>query len=153
VVRQLSPWFANVGKRHVKAPKVYIRDPGLLHGLLNLRTLDDLLGHPKLGASWEGFVIEQLVTHLRAQPEECYFWATHAGAELDLLILRGRQRLGFEVKRTSSPSLTPSMRAALTDLGLQRLDVIHAGDETFQLAKNVRAVALQRLLADVRGFS
>ncbi len=150
VVRQLPPWFANVGKRHVKAPKVYIRDSGLVHGLLNLRSLDDLAGHPKVGASWEGFVLEQLMIRLGAQPQECFFWATHSGAELDLLIVRGRRRLGFEVKRTSSPSLTPSMRIALADLDLQRLDVIHAGSETFPLAKKVRAVALARLLEDIQ---
>jgi predicted AAA+ superfamily ATPase len=149
VLRQLLPWFANVGKRQVKAPKLYIRDSGLLHSLLGIRTHEELEGHPKVGASWEGFVIEQLICHLGARSEECYFWATHAGAELDLLIVRGRERLGFEIKRTSAPQLTPSMRSALADLALTRLDVIHAGSQTFALAPKVRAVALQRMLKDI----
>ena len=147
---QLPPWFANIGKRQVKAPKVYIRDSGLLHGLLNIRNLTDLESHPKVGASWEGFVVEQLLRHLRVEAEECFFWATHAGAELDLLVVRGQTRLGFEIKRTSSPRVTPSMNAALADLDLQRLDVVHAGDATFPLAPQIRAVALPRLLRDVR---
>jgi uncharacterized protein len=149
VVRQLQPWFANVGKRQVKAPKVYLRDSGLLHTLLNLRALRDLEGHPKLGASWEGFLLEQVVHHLGAKPGECFFWATHTGAELDLLVVRGNQRLGFEIKRTSAPALTPSMRSALADLELHRLDVLHAGAHTFPLADRVKAVAAARLLQDV----
>jgi uncharacterized protein len=149
VVRQLPPWFANIAKRQVKAPKVYIRDSGLLHSLLNVRTLSDLESHPKLGASWEGFVVEQIIRRLEARPEECFFWATHAGAELDLLVVRGRHRLGFEIKRTSSPRPTPSMHHALADLKLHRLDVIHAGDETFPLGRRLRAVALRRLLDDL----
>jgi predicted AAA+ superfamily ATPase len=153
VVRQLPPWFENVGKRQVKAPKVYIRDSGLLHTLLNLRSLADVESHPKLGGSWEGFVIEQVIHRLSARSEECFFWATYSGSELDLLIARGPHRLGFEIKRTSSPRLTPSMRHALDDLQLQRLDVIHAGDETFPLAPRVRAVSLKRLLIDLKPLS
>jgi hypothetical protein len=149
VLRQLPPWFANIGKRQVKAPKVYIRDSGLLHGLLNIRTLADLESHPKVGASWEGFVIEQLMRLLGAEPEECFFWATHSGAELDFLVVRGRTRLGFEIKRTTSPRVTPSMRTALADLDLQRLDVIHAGEDTFPIAPRMRAVALRRMLHDI----
>ena len=99
----------------VKAPKVYIADSGLLHSLLNLRSLRDLEGHPKVGASWEGFVIKQIIRRLGAHPDECFYWATHAGAELDLLVLRGGKRLGFEIKRTSSPRVMPSMRSALAD--------------------------------------
>jgi predicted AAA+ superfamily ATPase len=149
VVRQLPPWYENISKRQIKAPKVFVRDTGLMHALLNLRTLNDLEGHPKVGASWEGFVIEQVVRHLGAAPEECYFWGTHAGAELDLLVVRGRKRFGFEAKRTAAPRLTRSMRTAVEDLRLTRLDVIHAGQETFPLTKTVRAVALARLLNDV----
>ncbi len=149
VIRQLSPWHENLAKRQVKAPKVFIRDSGLLHSLLNLRSQADLEAHPKLGASWEGFMIEQVIRHLGARPEECYFWATYAGAELDLFVVRGRQRLGFEIKRTSSPHLTPSMRSALTDLRLTRLDVVHAGEHTFAMSKSVRAVAASRLLKDL----
>ena len=105
-----------------------------------------------MGASWEGFIIEQLMTHLRAEPEECFFWATHAGAELDLLVVRGARRRGFEIKRTTSPSMTKSMVSALKDLRLTSLEVIHAGDTTFDLADRVRAVSANRLLSDVRGF-
>lgn len=149
VVRQLPPWHENIGKRQVKSPKVYVADSGILHALLNLTTVRDLEGHPKVGASWEGFAISEVIRRLRARDEECFFWATYAGAELDLLVVRGRQRLGFEIKRTSAPRLTPSMRSALADLNLKRLDVIHAGDKTFPLAESVRAVAFDRLLIDV----
>jgi hypothetical protein len=150
VIRQLSPWYENISKRQVKATKVYVADSGLLHTILNLRTLRDLEGHPKVGASWEGFVVEQVIRHMGARADDCFFWATHSGAELDLLIVSGRLRLGFEVKRTTSPRLTPSMRSALVDLKLQRLDVIHAGDQTFPLERKVQAVAFSRLLEDIR---
>lgn len=149
VVRQLPPWHENISKRQVKAPKIYIADSGLLHSLLNLKTLRDLEGHPKLGASWEGFVLQQIIRQLGARSDECFFWATHAGAELDLLVKRGKHCLGFEIKRTSSPRITPSMRNAMVDLKLKRLDLVHAGDETFPMGKNIRAVALPRLLDDL----
>jgi hypothetical protein len=148
VVRQLHPWHENISKRQVKSPKVYIADSGLLHALLNLRSISDLAGHPKVGASWEGFVIDQIVRCRGIEPEECFFWATHTGAELDLLIARGRSRLGFEVKRTVSPQVTPSMRTAVETLKLDRLDVIHAGEESFPLDKKIRAVAFSRLLKE-----
>lgn len=150
VIRQLLPWHENISKRQVRAPKVYIADSGVLHTLLNLRTQTDLEGHPKVGASWEGFVLGQIIRQLGVRPDECFFWATHGGAELDLLVLSGQQRLGFEVKRTTSPRLTASMRNALSDLKLRRLDVIHAGEQTFPLEKKVQAVALSRLLEDFK---
>lgn len=149
VVRQLPPWFENIAKRQVKAPKVFIRDSGLLHCLLNLRQTADIESHPKVGASWEGFAIEQIIHRLGAQSDECFTWGTHGGAELDLLIVRGRKRLGFEIKRTASPAVTPSMRTALADLKLTRLDIIHAGKGTFPLGERIRAVALARLLDDM----
>jgi len=149
VVRQLPPWHENISKRQVKAPKVYIADSGILHTLLNLTNLEDLNGHPKLGASWEGFVLKEVIRRLGARREECFFWATHGGAELDLLVVRGRQRLGFEFKRTSAPRVTKSMRVALKDLKLGRLDVVHAGEETYDLSGGIRAVALSRLLDDL----
>lgn len=149
VVRQLQPWHENLSKRQVKAPKLYIADSGLLHTLLNLPALHDLQGHPKVGASWEGFALDQTVRHIGARAEECFFWGTHGGAELDLLVVRGRTRLGFEFKRTSAPRVTPSMRTALRDLGLKRLDVVHAGTATFPLSARIRAVALSRLLQEV----
>jgi predicted AAA+ superfamily ATPase len=149
VVRTLRPYHANIGKRQVKAPKVYVTDSGLLHHLLDIPTQHTLEGHPKVGASWEGFLIETVAAHLRARREQCFFWATHGGAELDLLVTNGRQRRGFEFKRTSAPRVTPSMRAALSDLKLDSLDVVHAGTETFPLAKRIRAVAASRLLRDI----
>jgi predicted AAA+ superfamily ATPase len=150
VVRQLKSWHENLGKRQVKAPKIFIRDSGLLHALLNLPTKRDIEGHPKLGASWEGFVIDQLVQQLGVNPEETYHWRTHQGAELDLLVVRGGLRLGFEVKRTVAPTLTPSMRSAMHDLKLKSLTVVHAGDQTFPLSKQVQAVAFRDVLNAIR---
>ncbi|MEA1950057.1 MAG: ATP-binding protein [Planctomycetota bacterium] len=150
VVRQLQPWHENLKKRQVKAPKVYLTDSGLLHTLLGITNKTDLDSHPKLGASWEGFVISQVTGLLAIRPHECFFWATHTGAELDLLVVRGRKRWGFEVKRTSSPTITPSMRIALSDLKLQRLFVVHAGEHSFDMSKKIRAVALSHLLDELR---
>jgi uncharacterized protein len=150
VVTQVRPWAENVGKRIVKSPKVYIADSGLLHTLLGLATPADVLRHPKLGASWEGFMLGQVVRSLRARQEECFFWATHAGAELDLLVVRGRRRLGFEIKRTDAPSITPSMRSALSTLRLDRLDVVHAGARTFSLGPSVRALAASSVLTELK---
>jgi uncharacterized protein len=149
VLRQLPPWFENLGKRQVKAPKIYVADSGLLHTLLGVETAEDLERHPKVGASWEGFAMGEVMTRLSARPEQCFFWATHTGAELDLLVVRGNRRWGFEFKRTVAPRLTRSMRSALTDLHLERLEVVHAGEQTFPLAANVRALALTRLLDDL----
>ncbi|NOY86429.1 MAG: ATP-binding protein [Deltaproteobacteria bacterium] len=149
VVRQLKPWFANISKRQVKSPKVFIADSGLLHTLLNLRTQADLEGHPKVGASWEGFVMEEVTRRLGAEREEIFFWATHSGAELDLLVVRGNDRSGFEIKRTSSPRMTPSMRSAFDDLNLSRLYLIHAGEKSFPLGENVHAVAFSRIFQDL----
>jgi len=150
VVRQLLPWHANIAKRQVKAPKVYIADSGLLHTLLNLRTIEDVLGHPKAGASWEGFAMDQVVRRLNVGRHECFFWATHSGAELDLLVVRPKRRLGFEFKLSSSPSFTPSMRTALEDLRLTSLDVVYPGNQVFPLSPRVRAVGLSRLLEAVK---
>jgi uncharacterized protein len=149
VVRQLLPWHENISKRQVKAPKVFIHDSGLLHALLNLRTMADLEGHPKAGASWEGFLLNEVVRRLGAEPEECFFWATHAGAELDLLVVRGNVRLGFEIKRTTAPKVTRSMRTAMSDLQLRELTVIHAGEHSFALGERMRAVAVTRIMEDI----
>lgn len=149
VVQQLLPWHANVGKRQVKSPKVYIRDSGILHALLGIGDRRDLDRHPKVGASWEGFMLQQVIDHLGAQPEECFFWGTHSGAEIDLLWVRGRRRWGFEFKLTSAPSLTRSAMTALEVLKLQKLHVVHAGDRTFPLHDKVTAVAATRLLEDL----
>lgn len=143
MMRQLQPWHENLGKRQVKSPKVYVRDTGLLHQLLGIRTQADLLRNPKLGASWEGFVVEQLLRTL--EPDAAYFWATHGGAELDLLLMRGRRRYGVEVKRTDGPVLTPSMRSALADLKLDRLIVVYPGARRYALAPRVTAVPVDEL--------
>ncbi|MGH7553486.1 MAG: ATP-binding protein, partial [Longimicrobiales bacterium] len=153
VVRTLPPWHENIAKRQVRSPKVYLSDTGLLQALLGIEQWVDLERHPKVGASWEGFVIEQLAIHLGARPDELYFWATHAGAELDLLVVRGRKRLGFEIKRTTAPASTRSMHAARESLGLDRIDVIHAGENTFPLSRDVRAVSFGRLFEDVMPLS
>lgn len=143
MVRILQPWFANLQKRQVKAPKVYFRDSGLLHFLLGIRSELDLYTHPKSGASWEGYVIEE--TLKACTPDEAYFWATHNGAELDLLMLKGGRRLGVECKRVDAPRLTPAMRIALEDLELERLFVIYPGTVAYPLAERVMALPLAAL--------
>lgn len=145
VVRQLPAWHENLGKRQVKAPKVYVRDSGLLHTLLGIQSESALLGHPKLGASWEGYVLEQLLTVLA--PDEAYFWATHQGAELDLLTFKSGRRLGFEIKHADAPTLTPSMRIALEDLKLDQLTVLYPGTRTYELAPTVKVVPISSALA------
>jgi len=149
VVRQLAPWHENIAKRQVRSPKVYLADSGLLHTLLNLRTVADVEAHPKVGASWEGFVVDQLICRLGVEADECFFWATHAGAELDLLVVRGKTRLGFEIKRTTAPVMTRSVRIAIQDLKLSGLDIVHAGKHSFPLDKHVRAISVSRLLDDI----
>lgn len=144
LVRQLPPWHENLGKRQVKAPKVYVRDSGVLHELLGIGSRESLANHPKVGASWEGFVLDQVLRI--AQPDEAYFWATYAGAELDLLLLRNGRRYGVEIKRADAPQLTPSMRTARRDLGLDALYVVYPGDRRYSLADGVEAVPLWALL-------
>ena len=144
VVRQLQPWFENLSKRQVRSPKVYVRDSGLLHRLLGIGDHTDLLGHPKVGASWEGFVIEQLVATGAVQRP--WFWRTQAGAEIDLFAEQDGERIGIEIKRTDQPSVTPSMRHALEDLRLDRLLVAHAGADEFDMAKRIQAIPASTLL-------
>lgn len=150
VVRQLRPWWENVGKRAIKAAKVYLRDSGLLHTLLDLDSPALLERHPRVGASWEGFILEQVILRLGARSEEVYFWATHAGAELDLLVTRGSRKIGFEIKRTDSPRMTRSIKSARETLRLKNLYVIHAGSASFDLESDVRAVAAADLLKEIR---
>jgi len=143
MIRQLQPWHTNLRKRQVKAPKVYVRDTGLLHQLLGIDTAKALLSHPKLGASWEGFAIEQI---LMTEPhDDAYFWATHQGAEIDLILRRGDRLLGVECKRADAPRLTPSIHIALEDLGLERIAVIYPGNKRFPLADNVDAIPIEEL--------
>ena len=145
LVRQLQPWHVNLGKRQVKAPKVYVRDSGLLHELLGIEDPAALARHPKSGASWEGFALDQVLRI--ARPDAAYFWATHAGAELDLLMLRDGQRVGVEFKRADAPTLTSSMRVALSDLELDALYVVYPGSRRYLLAERVEAVPLGALVA------
>ena len=152
MVRCLQPWHANLKKRQVKSPKIYVRDSGLLHWLLNVTTFDELHRHPKVGASWEGFIIETLINILDVDRRECFFWATHTGGEIDLIVpasTKGGQWRGFEIKHTSAPKATRSMHTALAELPLAGVDIIHAGDQTYPLAKRIRAVAAERLLEDI----
>lgn len=142
VVEQLQPWHANVSKRQVKAPKVFVADSGLLHGLLDLPDTVALESHPILGASWEGWVLAQVVALTGARADQRFFWATHGGAELDLLIVRGGHRLGVEVKRTATPSVTRSLHSAIDTLELDQTVVVHAGSHSFPLARDVQALAV-----------
>lgn len=143
VVRQLQPWFANLKKRQVKSPKVFVRDSGLLHQLLGLETEKEVLSHPKVGASWEGFVIEQVLAS-EAHDEAC-FWATHQGAEIDLILRRGDRMFGVECKRADAPTITPSIRTALADLGLERVAIVYPGSKRVTLGPRVEAVPLEEL--------
>ena len=145
MVRQLQPWHANLQKRQVKSPKIYFRDSGLLHYLLGIRSPLDLQTHPKSGASWEGYVVEEVLKAVA--PDEAYFWATHNGAELDLLLLKQGRKLGVECKRVDAPRLTPSMKTALEDLQLDHLAVIYPGSRPYPLADHITVTPLEALAA------
>jgi hypothetical protein len=147
VVRQLQPWFENVGKRVVKSPKVYVRDSGLLHALLGIPDLAALQGHPKLGASWEGFVIEQILSW--AGERNAYFWATHSRAELDLMVLARGKRWGFEIKYQDAPVMTKSLHIALKDLKLERAWIVYPGRESYPVHEQVRVCPLKDVLAEL----
>ena len=140
MVRQLPPWFENLKKRQVKAPKVYVRDSGLLHALLGIATRRDLEYHPKVGASWEGYAVEEVLKAVG--PDDAYYWATHNGAELDLLLFKRGKRIGVECKRQDAPGLTPSMRHALADLKLDKLFVVYPGEQRYTVARRVDVVPL-----------
>lgn len=132
---------------------MYIADSGLLHALLGLTSREDVVSHPKVGASWEGFVIQQVVHTLRASPDQCFHWSTRAGAELDLLVMSGGRRLGFEVKRTEAPRVTRSMRSAIETLGLSQLFVVHAGTQSHRMAPTARALPATQLRETLRTMS
>lgn len=143
VIRQLQPWHANLGKRQVKSPKIYVRDSGLLHRLLGMATEKELVSHPKVGASWEGFVVEQV---LASEPhDEAWFWATYQGAEIDLVLSRAGRLLGVECKRADVPRITSSVRIAIEDLGLDRVAIVYPGARRFALSDKVEAVPLSDL--------
>src|SRR5271167_2831430 len=144
MVRQLQPWHENLGKRQVKASKVYVRDSGLLHALLGIANQRDLEYHPKVGASWEGYAVEEVLKSF--QPDEAYYWATYNGAELDLLLFKNGRRIGVECKRADAPALTPSMRTALADLKLDQLCVLYPGEKSYSLAKKVDVIPLAQFV-------
>jgi predicted AAA+ superfamily ATPase len=144
MVRQLPPWFENLGKRQVKAPKVYVNDSGLLHALLGIANQRDLEHHPKVGASWEGYAVEEVLKALR--PDEAYYWATHNGAEIDLVLFKRGRRIGVECKRADAPTLSPSMRIALADLKLDELYVVYPGERRYELGKKVQVVPLAQFV-------
>ena len=147
MVRVLQPWYENIKKRQVKSPKIYIRDSGILHALLGVKDERELLGHPKCGASWEGYCLEEMARRLSGV--EKYFWGTHGGAELDLLIMTGGKKKGFEFKFSSSPKVTKSMKAAIETLNLSELTVIIPGKEEYPLAKNVSVVGIEQIVSDI----
>lgn len=149
MLRQLRPWFANLSKRQVKSPKVYFRDTGLLHYLLGIKSKDELALHPRMGASWEGFVIEEVIKSTR--PDETYFWGTHSGAELDLLLIKDNKRIGVECKRMDAPKLTPSMRTAMTDLELDRLVVVYPGAQPYALTDGIKVLPLASVISGILG--
>ena len=147
-IRLLRPWAASIAKRQVKAPKVFIRDCGLLHALLGTGSLDDLRAHPQVGASFEGFAIEQIIHATGARMSECYHWATYQGAKIDLMIVRGKRRIGFEVKCTEAPMVTESMRIARKQLKLDRVYIVNQGEDRFELRPGIESLPMSRL-ADV----
>lgn len=150
MVRQLQPWHANIKKRQVRAPRIYFRDTGLLHLLLGIRTEKELLTHPKCGASWEGYVIEEI---LRAvEPQEAFFWSTHQGAEIDLILIKDGRMLGVECKQADAPRMTPSMRIALEDLKLERIAVVYPGKLRYQVARGVEAVPMSAIMEGMEGL-
>jgi predicted AAA+ superfamily ATPase len=143
MVRQLQPWFVNIGKRQVKSPKVYFRDTGILHSLLNIHEERDLLGNPVIGASWEGFALEQILSHVK--PAQAYFWGTHGGAELDLFLPHAGKRYGFEIKFNEAPRLTNSMNIALDVLELDHLWVVYPGRNEYPMEKKISAFPLAEI--------
>lgn len=145
MIRILEPWFENISKRQVKSPKVYIRDSGLLHTLLGIQNYDELQVYPRLGASWEGFALEEIIKVNHAQPEECFFWAVQSSAELDLLIIKDGKRIGFKIKYTDAPTLTKSMTTALLDLKLDHLYVIYPHRTNYPLADKISVQGLENI--------
>ncbi len=145
MVRELLPWFENLSKRQVKSPKIYFRDSGILYGLMELTTLDQLYKNPRLGAFWEGFALEEIIAASGASAEECYFWSTQAHAELDLLIMKNNKRIGFELKYTDAPKITKSMTIALEDLKLDHLIVVYPGNVDFPLSTNISVYGLSNI--------
>ncbi len=147
MIRLLPPWYENVGKRQVKAPKLFLRDAGLFHGLMAIPNMEALRTHPKLGASWEGFALEEIIRRHTATAEEAYFWAAHGGGEVDLLLITEQGRLGFEVKYTDQPKVTRSMHTAMDVLQLSRLSIVYPGDRSFPLTEKISAIGLDNMFS------
>jgi uncharacterized protein len=145
LIRQVQPWYYNTKKRLVKRPKIYFRDSGLLHALLSLTDLNDIQSSPKLGASWEGFALEQVIEHLEFQAQEVCFWAVHTGAELDMVFQRRGRLWGIEVKYTDAPKKTKSMTSAMSELDLSHLWVVYPGKDSYPIDLNITAITLSDL--------
>lgn len=143
MIRVLPPWYENLGKRQVKSPKVYVRDSGVLHHLLSIHSRDELEAHPKYGASWEGFALEEILKTFGER--NAYYWSTQRGAELDLLLFHRGKRLGFEFKCADAPTTTRSMHIAIEDFGLEHLYAVYPGSERYALHDNITALPLKEI--------
>ncbi|MDP8216237.1 MAG: DUF4143 domain-containing protein [Candidatus Kaelpia imicola] len=150
MIRQVQPWFGNIKKRQVKSPKIYFYDTGILHSLLGIGTKNDLSAHPKYGASWEGFVMEEIINSVKLH--EVYFWRTHQGAEIDLIFNKGGRMYGVEIKRADAPVMTPSMRIALEDLKLKRIAVIYPGNRHYSIHRQIDVVPFNEILGGMEGL-
>jgi len=150
MVRQIQPWYANIKKRQVKAPKIYIRDKGILHSLLGIKSGTDLVRHPGCGSSWEGFVIEEVIRAV--EPDDFYYWATHQGAEIDLVLFKGGRSYGVEIKRQDAPAMTPSLRIALEDLKLTRIAVLYPGEKRYALHQKITVVPFSEITGGMRAI-
>ena len=147
IIRQLQPWFYNAKKRIVTSPKIYFRDSGLLHVFLSIDSKPALNGHPKLGASWEGFALEEFISFHKLSEQECFFWGLHTGAELDLVFQKSGKLYGLEVKYSDAPKMTKSMHSALAELHLEKLFVLYPGKDAYKLDKKVEVIGIEALSA------
>lgn len=148
MIRNLHPWFENISKRQIKSPKIYFRDSGILHALVGIRDMNQLISYPRLGAFWEGFALEEVLRKYKARQEECFFWGTQSGAELDLLLHRDGKKLGFEFKYSDTPKITPSMRIAQLDLKLDHIYVIHPGHGSYPISEQITAFGLESFILE-----
>lgn len=142
MIRTLQPWFENISKRQVKAPKIYFRDSGILYALMSIRNMNELTQHPRLGAFWEGFALEEIIRVFGVMQDECFFWATQSGAELDLLLFKNGKRLGFEFKYSDAPKITQSMHSALDDLKLDHLYIICPEQNSYAITEQISVFGL-----------
>lgn len=156
MVRQLYPWFENISKRQIRSPEIYIRDSGILHSLLQIRTQTDLSIHLNLGASWEGFALEEIIEHHNLRSQDCYFWSTHNKAEIDFFTINNGKRIAYEFKFTDSPKITKSMRIAMDDLSLDKIYVLFPGNKKYQIEEKLYFAGFKTILTpyhqDKRSF-